>query len=103
MPGSSLRPALSSSRCLAVFMQRRMRRRKFTRPKLELQLETHGAELKNAAVTTSQVTGALGYMDYGDVSRYASIYDLQAQFMRLQERQRQHFFVLAFVRHIGDV
>ena len=71
--------------------------------KLELQLETHGAELKNAAVTTSQVTGALGYMDYGDVSRYASIYDLQAQFMRLQERQGQHFFdVLAFVRHIGD-
>ncbi len=64
---------------------------------------THGAELKNAALTTAEVTGALGYMDYGEVSRYASIYDLQAQFMRLQERQGQHFFdVLAFVRHIPD-
>jgi hypothetical protein len=71
--------------------------------KLQLELVDHGAELKNAAVTTSQVTGALGYMEYGDVSRYASIYDLQAQFMRLQERQGQHFFeVLAFVRHIAD-
>ena len=70
---------------------------------LVLELETHGAELKNAALTTAEVTGALGYMDYGNVSRYASIYDLQAQFMRLQERQGQHFFdVLAFVRHIAD-
>lgn len=68
---------------------------------VEMALEVHGAELKNAAVTTSQLTGALGFMDYREVSRYASIYDLQAQFMRLQERQGQHFFdVLAFVRRI---
>jgi hypothetical protein len=71
--------------------------------KLELAFEVHGAELKNAALTTSEVTGALGYMDYGEVRRYASIYDLQAQFMRLQERQGQHFFdVVAFVRRIAD-
>ena len=70
--------------------------------KLQIELVDHGAELKNAALTTSQVTGALGYMDYGEVSRYANIYDLQAQFMRLQEGQGQHFFdVIAFVRHIA--
>src|SRR5215467_8422170 len=47
---------------------------------LELSLEAHGAELKNAAVTTGQITGAFGYMDYAEVSRYADIYDLQASF-----------------------
>ena len=42
-------------------------------------LESHGAELKNAAVTTGQITGAFGYMEYRDVRRYADVYDLQAQ------------------------
>jgi hypothetical protein len=64
-------------------------------------LESHGAELKNAAVTTGQITGAFGYMEYSDVRRYADVYDLQAQYMRLQEREDQHFSdVLAFVRRI---
>ena len=30
----------------------------------DLSLEAHGAELKNAAVTTGQITGAFGYMEY---------------------------------------
>jgi hypothetical protein len=65
-------------------------------------LESHGAELKNAAVTTGQITGAFGYMEYSDVRRYADVYDLQAQYMRLQEREGQHFSdVLAFVRRIA--
>ena len=64
-------------------------------------LETHGAELKNAAVTTGEITGAFGYMEYSEVRRYADVYDLQAQFMRLQEREGQHFSdVLAFARRI---
>ena len=34
--------------------------------------------------------------------RYADVYDLQAQYMRLQEREGQHFSdVLAFVRRIA--
>jgi hypothetical protein len=70
---------------------------------LELELESHGAELRNAAVTTGQITGAFGFMDYGDVRRYADIYDLQAQFMRLQEREGQHFLdVWGFVRRIAS-
>jgi hypothetical protein len=62
-------------------------------------LDAHGAELKNAAVTTGQITGAFGYMEYEQVRRYADVYDLQAQYMRLQEREGQHFSdVLAFIR-----
>src|SRR5215475_3852584 len=68
----------------------------------DLSLEAHGAELKNAAVTTGQITGAFGYMEYERVRRYADIYDLQAQYMRLQEREGQHFSdVIAFVRHFA--
>jgi hypothetical protein len=69
---------------------------------ITMALESHGAELKNAAVTTGQITGAFGYMEYSDVRRYADVYDLQAQYMRLQEREGQHFSdVLAFVRRIA--
>ena len=69
---------------------------------IELALDIHRAELKNAAVTTGQITGAFGYMEYGEVSRYANVYDLQAQFMRLQEREEQHLMaVLAFVRRVA--
>ena len=68
----------------------------------EASLEIVGVELKNAAVTTGQITGAFGYMEYDQVRRYADVYDLQAGFMRLQEREIQHLSdVLAFVRHIG--
>ena len=64
-------------------------------------LESNGAELKNAAVTTGEITGAFGYMEYSEVRRYADVYDLQAQFMRLQEREGQHFSdVLALMRRI---
>jgi len=68
----------------------------------DLALEAHSAELKNAAVTTGQITGAFGYMEYERVRRYADVYDLQAQYMRLQEREGQHFSdVIGFVRHFS--
>ena len=68
---------------------------------ITMALHSHDAELKNAAVTTGQITGAFGYMEYSDVRRFADVYDLQAQYMRLQEREVQHFSdVLAFVRRI---
>ena len=40
-------------------------------------------------VMRDNTTGAFGYMDYAEVSRYAYVYDLQAQFLRLQERDGQ--------------
>jgi hypothetical protein len=68
----------------------------------EASLEGHSVELKNAAVTTGQITGAFGYMEYEQVRRYAEVYDLQAMFMRLQEREGQHFAeVLSFIRRIA--
>lgn len=68
----------------------------------EANLNIVSVELKNAAVTTGQITGAFGYMRYEQVRRYADVYDRQASFMRLQEREGQHFAdVLAFVSHIG--
>jgi|SRR6185436_2406345 len=61
------------------------------------------AELKNAAVTTGEITGAFGFMDYAEVRRFADAYDLQAQFLRTQERQLQDFQpILAFFRQIGE-
>src|SRR5215510_801306 len=67
-------------------------------PSGEMSLTARGIELKNAAVTTGQITGAFGYMDYDVVSRYANVYDFQAQFMRLQEREGANFqSVLAFI------
>lgn len=68
-----------------------------------LTIESHDAELKNAALTTGQITGALGYMRYDQVREYADAYDLQAQFMRLQEREDQHVYdVLSFTRRVAE-
>ena len=67
----------------------------------DLDLSWNVAELKNAAVTTGQITGAFGYMDYGTVKQFAAVYDLQAQFMRLQERQMQNLqAIVGFVPRI---
>jgi hypothetical protein len=59
--------------------------------KVELDLSWNFSEPKNAAVTTGQITGAFGYMDYGTVKRFAEVYDLQAEFLRLQEREIANF------------
>jgi hypothetical protein len=75
-----------------------------TPPKMiEMRLHSNAAELKNAAVTTGQITGAFGYMEYSQVRRYADVYDLQAQFMRVQEREGEKFqAVFGFVRRFTD-
>jgi len=69
----------------------------------EASLHIAGVELKNAAVTTGQITGAFGYMEYDRVRRYADVYDFQAGFMRMQEREGQHLAdVISFAGHIDD-
>jgi hypothetical protein len=71
--------------------------------KMEIFLSSNTAELKNAAVTTSQITGAFGFMEYREVRRYADVYDLQAQFMRIQEREGEKFqSVLGFVHRLSS-
>lgn len=49
-------------------------------------LTYHIAQLNTASRNTAEATGALGYMDYAEVKRYAGVYDLQEQFVRQQER-----------------
>jgi hypothetical protein len=49
-------------------------------------LTYHIAQLSTASRNTAEATGALGYMDYSEVKRYATVYDLQEQFVRHQER-----------------
>ena len=69
----------------------------------DLALSWNFAELKNAAVTTGTITGAFGYMRYDEVKRFAAVYDLQAQFLRAQEKQIQDFqIVFAFLRRLDD-
>jgi len=58
---------------------------------VSIDLEFHGAELKDASRKTAEVTGAFGYMDYAEVEKYASVYGLQEQFHRAQERMIESF------------
>ncbi len=44
------------------------------------------AEIRDTAWTTAQTVGALNYMPYGEVQKFASAYRLQQQFERLQDR-----------------
>jgi hypothetical protein len=84
----------------------RVAQRLIERGKIEqapMNLSWNFAELKNAAVTTGQITGAFGFMDYAEVRRFADVYDLQAQFLRAQERQLQEFQpVFAFIGRITE-
>jgi hypothetical protein len=44
------------------------------------------ATLHATSWNTAQATGALSFMDYPEVKRYTQLYDLQQQFMAVQER-----------------
>ena len=47
------------------------------------------AELHQTSWSTANSTGALGYMDYEEAKRYTRVYDLQQEFMALQQRALQ--------------
>jgi len=51
-----------------------------------LSLSYNLALLNTASRSTAEATGALGYMDYAEVKRFATVYDLQQEFNRLQDR-----------------
>ena len=44
------------------------------------------AELSNTSWTTSQTTGALAFMPYAEVKKFAGVYQLQDEYLRLQVR-----------------
>ncbi len=44
------------------------------------------AELSNTSWTTAQTVGALGFIPYAEVKKYAGVYQLQDEYLRLQTR-----------------
>jgi hypothetical protein len=62
----------------------RLAGRKIT--KHQMTLAWNVVTLNDSSWTTAQTVGALSYMGYAEVKRYAPIYGLQAEFLRLQQR-----------------
>ena len=60
------------------------------------------AQLNMASRSTAETTGALGYMDYTEVKRYAAVYEEQQQFLRLQDRLLEIWIPLLNATHEGD-
>ncbi len=50
--------------------------------------------LRNASWSTASATGALGYMEYGHVQRYATAYQVQGEFSALQSQTFEDFLQL---------
>ncbi len=50
-----------------------------------VQIEWNKATLHDTSWTTAQRTGALSYMTYREVNRYAAVYRLQADFIAAQD------------------
>ena len=51
-----------------------------------LRLVAHLSELNSTSWTTAQAVGALSFMEYGEVKKYARVYQLQEEFLRLQQK-----------------
>jgi hypothetical protein len=52
------------------------------------------ATLKDASWSTASATGALGFMDYSHVQKYADAYQLQAEFESLQRQTLGNYLTL---------
>jgi len=55
----------------------------------EVVLNFSGATLNSASWTTASTVGAMAYMEYGEVKRFAEVYKLQDLYERLQNDQIQ--------------
>jgi hypothetical protein len=51
---------------------------------IEIRYSFDDAHLSNASWSTAQTTGALSYMSYADVKRFSTVYDLQREYVALQ-------------------
>ena len=51
-----------------------------------LELRFHLAQLNDSSWTTAQTVGALSFMPYADVKKYAKVYKLQDEYSRFQTR-----------------
>jgi hypothetical protein len=55
------------------------------------------AYFNTAGYTTAEVTGAFGFMEYGEVLKYADAYDLQALYARMQDSTEKDVFAAAML------
>jgi hypothetical protein len=55
----------------------------------EMRVTANGAPLSSANWTTASATGALGYMDSGDVKRFATTYEIQSLLQHAQDEMVQ--------------
>ena len=67
-----------------------------------LSLSYNLAILNTASRSTAEATGAFGYMDYAEVKRFATVYDLQQQFNRLQDRLIEAWIPMLTPAQAGD-
>jgi hypothetical protein len=78
-------PELRKQHLAAVkFFKDRLANQKITENQLSLGWSV--ITLNDSSWTTAQAVGALSYMGYAEVKRYAPIYRTQEEFLRLQER-----------------
>jgi hypothetical protein len=60
----------------------------------QIQLDFALGDLKSASWKTAAATGALGFMDYDQVQRYAAVYQLQDKYSALQDQTIDEFLHL---------
>jgi hypothetical protein len=60
----------------------------------EIRLDFTIGDLKNASWKTASATGALSYMEYDHVQRYAAAYQLQDKYLALQDETINEFLQL---------
>jgi hypothetical protein len=60
----------------------------------QLRLDFTVGDLKSASWKTAAATGALGFMDYDQVQRYADLYQLQDKYSALQDQTIDEFLQL---------
>jgi hypothetical protein len=60
----------------------------------QIRLDFALGDLKSASWKTAAATGALGFMDYDHVQRYAAVYQLQDKYLALQDQTIEEFLQL---------
>lgn len=60
----------------------------------QIRLDFALGDLKSASWKTAAATGALGFMDYDQVQRYATVYQLQDKYLSLQDQTIDEFLQL---------
>jgi hypothetical protein len=93
---AATRSAVAKERENLISILKFLKARSANRPYDISQLSIHFemGTLRNASWRTASATGALGYMEYPQVQRYASAYQVQDDFAAVQSRTLEEFLQL---------